>query len=76
MKNPFKLYWAEEWTFQIVHMYGGIHLEAHGLGICLRSTLLPSDNILIAADNLIFKEDRKRKALKNHWKRINNSHIN
>ena len=64
MTNPFKLYWAEDWTFQIVHMEGGIYIEAHSLDICLRSLFSPSDNPLIAADRLIFQNDDKKKRLK------------
>ena len=35
ISNPFKLHWKKNWTFQIVHMEGGIHIEAKGLGISL-----------------------------------------
>ncbi len=31
ISNPFKLHWKKNWTFQIVHMEGGIHIEAKGL---------------------------------------------
>ena len=73
ISNPFKLYWEKNWTFQIVHMEGGIHIEAKGLGISLRAPFLPNDNMLIAADRLILKEEKYRNSLYNAWKsRYNN----
>ena len=66
--NPFYLYWKRNWTFQIVHMEGGIHIEAIGLGVSLRAPYLPNDNPLIAADNLILREEKNRKSLYNSWK--------
>ena len=44
ISNPFKLYWKKNWTFQIVHMEGGIHIEAKGLGISIRAPFEPNDN--------------------------------
>ena len=49
-------------------MEGGIHIEAKGLGISLRAPFMPSDNPLIAADSLIFKEEKNRKSFYNYWK--------
>ena len=66
--NPFSLYWKNNWTFQIVHMEGGIHIEAKGLGVSLRAPFLPNDNPMIAADSLIFREEKNRKSLYNSWK--------
>ena len=66
--NPFSLYWKKNWTFQIVHMEGGIHIEAIGLGVSLRAPYLPNDNPMIAADNLIHREEKNRKSLYNSWK--------
>ena len=68
MTNPFKLLWASDWTFQIVHMDGGIHLEGYGLGLCLRAPLQPNETPMIAADKLILDEDRNRKSLFRSWK--------
>ena len=68
ISNPFSIYWKKNWTFQIVHMEGGIHLEAKGLGISLRAPFLPNDNPLLAADSLILKEEKNRKSLYNSWK--------
>ena len=68
ISNPFKLYWKKNWTFQIVHMEGGIHIEAKGLGVLLRSPFLPNDNPIIAADRLILREEKNRKSLYNSWK--------
>ena len=68
ISNPFSLYWKKSWTFQIVHMEGGIHIEAIGLGISLRAPFLPNDNPMIAADRLIHKEEKNRKSLYNSWK--------
>ena len=68
ISNPFKLYWKKNWTFQIVHMEGGIHIEAKGLGVFLRSPFLPNDNPIIAADRLILREEKNRKSLYNSWK--------
>ena len=61
MTNPFKLYWEEDWTFQIVHMDGGIKIEAYGLGHCIREALEPNDNPLIAADRLLSNARNKDK---------------
>ena len=68
ISNPFSLYWKENWTFQIVHMEGGFHIEAKGLGISLRAPFLPNDNPMSAADSLIFREEKNRKSLYNSWK--------
>ena len=68
ISNPFSLYWKKSWTFQIVHMEGGIHVEAKGLGVSLRAPFMPNDNPLIAADNLILIEEKNRKSLYNSWK--------
>ncbi len=68
MNNPFRLYWNKNWTFQIVHMEGGIYLEAKGLGIQLRTPFEPTENPLIAADHLVYIEDKNRKSLFNSWK--------
>ena len=68
ISNPFSLYWKKSWTFQIVHMEGGIQIEAKGLGVLLRAPFMPNDNPLIAADNLILREEKKRKSLYNSWK--------
>ncbi len=73
ISNPFKLYWKKNWTFQIVHMEGGIHIEAKDLGISIRAPFEPSDNPMIAADSLILREEKNRQSLYNSWKlkRIN-----
>ena len=63
ISNPFTLYWKKNWTFQIVHMEGGIHIEGYGLGICLRAPLAPGENPLMAADQLICREKTSRKLL-------------
>ena len=68
ISNPFSLYWKKSWTLQIVHMEGGIHIEAKGLGVLLRAPFMPNDNPLIAADNLILREEKNRKSLYNSWK--------
>ena len=68
ISNPFKLHWKKSWTFQIVHMEGGIHIEAKGLGISLRAPFLPNDNPMIAADSLILREEKNRKSLYSSWK--------
>ena len=67
MKNPFTIYWNKNWTFQLVHMEGGIFLEAKGLGIKIRKPFLPTESPLTAADNLVSKEDKNRQALFNSW---------
>ena len=68
ISNPFSIYWKKNWTFQIVHMEGGIHIEAKGLGISLRAPFLPNNNPMIAADSLILREEKNRKSLYNSWK--------
>ena len=49
-------------------MEGGIYLEAKGLGILRRKPYLPTENLLNAADNLVYNEDKNRKYLFNSWK--------
>ena len=49
-------------------MEGGIHIEAKGLGISIRAPFEPNDNPMIAADNLILKEEKNRQSLYNLWK--------
>ena len=68
MNNPFSLYWKKNWTFQIVHMEGGIYIEAKGLGTLIRRPFLATESPLIAADNLVYFEDKNRKSLFNSWK--------
>ncbi|MBR87145.1 MAG: copper-binding protein [Rhodospirillaceae bacterium] len=77
MSNPFTLYWKKNWTFQIVHMEGGIHIEAKGLGVSIRAPFEPNDNPMIAADSLILKEEKNRQSLYNSWKlKISNQKLN
>ena len=68
ISNPFKLYWKKNWTFQIVHMEGGIYIEAKGLGALIRQPLLATESPLTAADNLVYGEDKNRQSLFNSWK--------
>ena len=68
MHNPFSLYWNKDWTFQLVHMEGGIYIEAKGLGILIRKPYIPTENLLNAADKLVYVEDKNRKSLFKHWK--------
>ena len=68
MHNPFSIYWNKNWTFQIVHMEGGIYIEAKGLGTLIRKPFLATDNPLTQADNLVYIEDKNRKSLFNSWK--------
>ena len=77
ISNPFKLHWKKNWTFQIVHMEGGIHIEAKGLGISIRAPFEPNDNPMIAADSLILREEKNRQSLYNSWKlKISNKKLN
>ena len=68
MSNPFSIYWNKNWTFQIVHMEGGIYIEAKGLGVLIRKPLLATESPFTAADNLVHSEDKNRKFLFNSWK--------
>ena len=68
MHNPFSIYWNKNWTFQIVHMEGGIYIEAKGLGVLIRKPLLATESPFTAADNLVHSEDKNRKFLFNSWK--------
>ena len=70
MKNPFSINWNKNWTFQIVHMEGGIYIEAKGLGVIIRKPFLATDNPSTAADNLVYSEDKNRNFLFNSWKTI------
>ena len=77
INNPFTLYWKKNWTFQIVHMEGGIHIEAKGLGISIRAPFEPNDNPMIAADSLILREEKNRQSLYNSWKlKLSNQKLN
>ena len=55
----------KNWTFQIVHTEGGIHIEAKGLGISIRAPFKPNDNPMIAADSLILREEKSRRTVGN-----------
>ena len=68
MRNPYSIYWNKSWTFRIVHMEGGIYIEAKGLGVLIRKPLLATESPLTAADNLVYSEDKNRKSLFNSWK--------
>ena len=69
MHNPFSIYWNKNWTFQIVHMEGGIYIEAKGLGVLIRKPLLATESPFAAADSLVCAEDKNRKSLFNSWKK-------
>ena len=73
MHNPFSIYWNKNWTFQIVHMEGGIYIEAKGLGVLLRKPFLSTESPFTAADNLVYSEDKNRKSLFNSWKSKHNN---
>ena len=68
MQNPFSITWYKNWTFQIVYMAGGIFLEAKGLGIIIRKPFFPTEDLLMAADKLIYGENKNRQSLFNSWK--------
>ena len=68
MHNPFSIYWNKSWTFQIVHMEGGIFLEAKGLGVLIKKPFIATEDPLTAADKLVYSEDKNRKSLFNSWK--------
>ena len=68
MHNPFSIYWNKNWTFQIVHMEGGIYIEAKGLGVLIRKPLLATESPFTEADNLVHSEDKNRKFSFNSWK--------
>ena len=68
MQNPFSIYWNKNWTFQIVHMEGGIFIEAKGMGTRIKKPFLATEDLLTAADNLVYSEDKNRKSLFNSWK--------
>ena len=68
MQNPFSIYWNKNWTFQIVHMEGGCYIEAKGLGVLIRKPFLTHESPVIAADNLVYSEDKNRKYLFTTWK--------
>ena len=67
MSNPFRIRWLRGWTFQVVFMEGKVQVEAHGFGICLRTTLNPGESPNAAADRLVLAEDRRRRALYQAW---------
>tara|TARA_B100000579_G_C22190658_1_gene558338 strand:+ start:232 stop:462 length:231 start_codon:yes stop_codon:yes gene_type:complete len=68
MQNPFSIYWNKNWTFQIVHMEGGIYIEAKGLGVLIRKPFLANESPYTAADNLVNSEDKNRNSLLSSWK--------
>ena len=49
-------------------MEGGIYIEAKGLGVLIRKSLLATESPFTAADNLVHSEDKYRKFLYNYWK--------
>ena len=67
MSNPFRIRWLRGWTFQIVFMEGKVQVEAHGFGICLRTSLNSGESPTAAADRLVLAEDRRRRALYQAW---------
>ena len=71
MNNPFYIYWNKNWTFRIVHMEGGIYIEAKGLGAQERKPLMGIESPLKVADDLVYREDKNRKFLFNSWKSKN-----
>ena len=69
MANPFSVRWLAGWTFQTVLMEGEVQVEAHGFGICLRTSVLPGESPISAADRLVLAEDQRRRALHSAWLR-------
>ena len=69
MTNPFRVRWLQGWQFQVVLMEGHVQVEAHGFGICLRTSVLPGESPTAAADRLVLGEDRRRRALHHAWLR-------
>ena len=67
MSNPFIVRWLKEWEFQIVLMDGSVNIEGYGLGICLRTSLLPGESPKLAADRLVLKENERRRSLYKSW---------
>ncbi len=67
MTNPFRIRWLQGWTFQLVLMEGKLQVEAHGFGICLRTSVHPGESPRSAADRLVLAEDRRRRALHKAW---------
>ena len=49
-------------------MEGGVYIEAKCLGVLSRAPFMRNRNPLIAADNLIFREEKNRTSLYNSWK--------
>ena len=45
MHNPLSLYLNKDWTFQLVHIEGGIDIESKGSGILRRKTYFPTENL-------------------------------
>ncbi len=76
MPNPFTIDWNKNWTFQIVHMEGGIYLEAKGMGVLIRKPFLATQSPSTAADNLVYSEDKIRKSLFKSWKSKKISNFN
>ena len=76
MYKPFSIYWNKNWSFQILHMEVGIHIEAKGLGVIIRKPLLANESPFTAADNLVYNEDKNRKYLFNSCKSKRISSIN
>jgi len=68
MHNPFFIYWNKNWTFQIVHMEGGVYIEAKGLGVLIKKPLLATESPFMSADKLVYKEDKYRNKIFNIWK--------
>ncbi len=67
MINPFYVRWLQGWTFQLVLMEGKVQVEAHGFGICIRTSLLHGETPQDAADRLVLEEDTRRHALHQAW---------
>ena len=47
-------------SFEIVHMEGGIYIEAKGLGALISKPLLANESPFTAGDNLAHEEDKNR----------------
>ena len=65
MHNPFSIYWIKNWTFQIVHMEGGIYIEAKTIqdGV-LQDVMFMSGDIgsaaLVFSKKLLISECNKK----------------
>ena len=66
-KNPFDIRWNKSWSFTFF-LEGGLgRIKASGLGLTIIKEINPGESLLESADEMILKEEIRRKSIYYSW---------